>query len=94
MENKVAIEFQKTVSHNLEIDFKKVYDFVKADCKNDGIEDPDKWDVNDYFGNNIEYFIKEIYNYEIENNDWNEGAMDILFDNWQEWIDNLSIDEE
>ena len=83
MDNKFIAKFTETKEIDFELDFQKIYDFVKKAI----IEsNPDwkltKWDVYIDFGDNMDFYIEKIYNYNIEDNDPNDYAMDYIFKEW------------
>ena len=86
----MKVEFTESKKIDFEIDFQKIYDFVKKEYENDPDYEPTKYDIHDDFGDNMDYYIEKIYNYEVENNEDNEYAMDYIFKEWSKWIDNIN----
>ena len=85
--------FTETKEIELEIDFQKIYDFIKKEYENDQDYDPDPWDIHNDFGDNMDYYLKKIYGYIIEDNDSNDLAMDLVFNEWGDWIRDNKIDK-
>lgn len=97
MDNTFVVAFTEIKEIDFTLDFQKIYDFVKNEIINDDHDfHPNKWDVHNDFGDNMDYYIKKIYNYDIEDNDYNDFSMDYIFKQWSKWIDNyqFDIDEE
>ncbi len=86
----MKVEFTETKKIDFEIDFQKIYDFIKKEYENDPDYEPTKYDIHNDFGDNMDYYIEKIYNYEVENNEENEFAMDYIFKEWGKWIDNVN----
>ena len=63
--------FEEVKKIDFELDFQTIYDYVKNDQINaDHDYKPTKWDIHTTFGDNMDYFIEKIYNYEIEDTDF------------------------
>lgn len=85
--------FQETKEITLKLDFQKIYDFVKNEIiTSDPDYNPTKWDVLNDFGDNMDYYIKKIYDYNIENNDGNDYTEDYIFEEWGKWVENNITD--
>ena len=80
---------------SLDIDFQKIYDYVKKEYESDRGEVKDKWDIYNYFGDNIDYFIKNIYKYEIANDDEveyiNNLALDEIWNEFGNWLEKQEL---
>lgn len=95
MNNKFIAKFTETKEIDFELDFQKIYDFVKKSIiENDPNFKPNKWDVHNDFGDNIDWYIEKIYGYNIEDNEPNEYADDYIFEEWGKWIENNKLDED
>ena len=87
--------FQETKEITLKLDFQKIYDFVKNAIVESDIDwKPTKWDIHNEFGDNMDYYIEKIYDYNIENNDANDYTVDYIFKEWGKWIDNYKFDND
>lgn len=86
----MKVEFTESKKIDFELDFQKIYDFIKKEYENDPDYEPTKYDIHNDFGDNMDYYIEKIYNYEVENNEDNEYAMDYIFKEWSKWIDNVN----
>jgi len=86
----MKVEFTESKKIDFELDFQKIYDFIKKEYENDPDYEPTKYDIHNDFGDNMDYYIEKIYNYEVENNEENEFAMDYIFKEWSKWIDNVN----
>jgi len=84
--------FTETKEIDFNIDFQDIYNYVKAELEEDPDYHPTKWDIHVDFGDNMDYYIKKIYNYVIEDNESNEFTMDYIFKEWGKWIDNYKED--
>lgn len=95
MDNKFVAKFTETKEIDFELDFQKIYDFVKNSILE---SDPDwkitKWDVHNDFGDNMDFYIEKIYGYHVEDNDSNDYVMDYIFEEWGKWIDNYKFDND
>ena len=85
--------FEEVKKIDFELDFQTIYDYVKNDQINaDHDYKPTKWDIHVDFGDNMDYYFKKIYNYEIEDTDYNQASMDYIWEEWGKWIDNYNED--
>ena len=85
--------FEEVKKIDFELDFQTIYDYVKNDQINaDHDYKPTKWDIHTTFGDNMDYFIEKIYNYEIEDTDYNQAALEYLWEEWSNWIKNYNED--
>ena len=95
MDNKFIVKFTETKEIDFELDFQKIYDFVKNTIiESDTDWKPTKWDVHNDFSDNMDFYIKQIYGYIIEDNDSNDYAIDYIFKEWSKWINNYKFDIE
>lgn len=89
MDNKFVATFTETKEIDFELDFQKIYDFVKNfNIESDPDWKPTKWDVYIDFGDNITFYIEQIYGYNVEDNDSNDYAMNYIFKEWGDWVEN------
>ena len=49
--------------------------------------------IHTEFGDNMNNYLKKIYKYDIEDNEDNESTMDIIYNEWGNWIQTNKIDE-
>lgn len=85
--------FTETKEIDFNIDFQDIYNYVKAELEEDDPDyHPTKYDIHVDFSDNMDYYIKKIYNYEIEDNENNEMTIDYIFQEWGKWIDNYNED--
>ena len=49
--------------------------------------------IHTEFGDNMNNYLKRIYNYDIEDNEDNESTMDIIYNEWGNWIQTNKTDE-
>lgn len=95
MDNKFVAKFTEIKEIDFELDFQKIYDFVKNSIlESDSGWKITKWDVHNDFGDNMKFYIEQIYGYNIEYNDSNENSMDYIFEEWGKWIDNYKFDND
>ena len=95
MDNKFVVKFTEIKEIDFELDFQKIYDFVKnAIIESDIDWKPTKWDIHNEFGDNMDYYIEKIYGYNVEDNDSNGYAIDYIFQEWGKWIDNYKFDTD
>ena len=79
--------FKETKDFDLEIDFQKIYDHVKkSNIESNPNYNYTKWDVYNDFGDNMDYYIKEIYGYDVENNEYNDDVLNYIFNELSNWI--------
>ena len=86
----MKFNFIETKKIEFDIDFQKIYDFIEKEYKNDPNYNYnlDPWDIYTVFGDNLNYYLKKIYEYDVEDNEYNESAMDIIYEEWGNWIEN------
>lgn len=90
----MKFNFIETKEIEFDIDFQKIYDFVEKEYKSDYNSNPGPWDIHTYFGDNMDYYLKKIYEYVIEDNEYNESAMEYLYKEWGNWIENNKINKK
>ena len=89
----MKFEFEEVKKVEFELDFQKIYDYVKNDqIKADHDYNPSKWDIHTDFGDNMDYYLKKIYDFEIEDNDYNRETLYYVFQEWSKWIKNYNKD--
>ena len=89
----MKFDFTEIKKIELDIDFQKIYDFIEKEYENDPNYDLDPWGIHTEFGDNMNNYLKKIYNYDIEDNEDNESTMDIIYNEWGNWIQTNKIDE-
>jgi len=89
----MKFNFTETKEIEFDIDFQKVYDYVKKELESDPDYHPTPWDIHTEFGDNMDYYLKKIYGYVVEDNESNEYTMDYIFKEWGNWIQTNKIDE-
>ena len=89
----MKFDFTEIKKIELDIDFQKIYDFIEKEYENDPNYDLDPWGIHIEFGDNMNNYLKKIYNYDIEDNEDNESTMDIIYNEWGNWIQTNKIDE-
>ena len=89
----MKFNFTEIKKIELDIDFQKIYDFIEKEYENDPNYNLDPWSIHTEFGDNMNYYLKKIYNYDIEDNEDNEYTMDIIYNEWGNWIQTNKIDE-
>jgi hypothetical protein len=89
----MKFNFTETKEIEFDIDFQKVYDYVKKELESDPDYHPTRWDIHTNFGDNMDYYLKNIYGYVIEDNESNGFTMDYIFEEWGNWIQTNKIDE-
>ena len=89
----MKFNFTEIKKIEFDIDFQKIYDFIEKEYENDPNYNLDPWDIHTEFGDNMNYYLKKIYNYDIEDNEDNERIMDIIYDEWGNWIQTNKTDE-
>lgn len=69
-------------SHYIDIDFQKIYDYIKSD-------DPDIEiiDVYNTFIDNVSFYLRSIYECEDLEEEDNEYNINELIDSWGDWFD-------
>ena len=89
----MKFNFTEIKKIEFDIDFQKIYDFIEKEYENDPNYNLGPWDIHTEFGDNMNYYLKRIYNYDIEDNEDNEYTMDIIYNEWGNWIQTNKIDE-
>ena len=89
----MKFNFTEIKKIEFDIDFQKIYDFIEKEYENDPNYNLDPWDIHTEFGDNMNYYLKKIYNYDIEDNEDNEYTMDIIYNEWGNWIQTNKTDE-
>lgn len=84
--------FATVTYDDVSIDFKKIYDYVKKDYESDGETLKDKWEIFNYFGDNIQYFLEKIFNYKVDEvfdniKEFNDGVLDSIWSDFGDWIE-------
>lgn len=79
MENAKTYSIPVVVEKEVEIDFKKVYDVLRAEYPNDDI-----YYLGDTFGDNLSYYIKRALNVELPDN---EEIEDLIWSDFYEWLE-------
>lgn len=71
-------------THCVEIDFQKIYNYIKSD-------DPDIKiiDVYNTFIDNVTFYLKSIYGCEDLEEEDNEYSINELIDSWGDWLDKI-----
>lgn len=93
LKTNMKFEFEEVKKVEFELDFQIIYNYVKNDrIKNNPGYIQNKWDIHTDFGDNMDYYLKKIYDLEIEDNDYNHETLDYVFQEWSKWIKNYNED--
>ena len=89
----MKFNFTEIKKIEFDIDFQKIYDFIEKEYENDPNYNLDPWDIHTEFGDNMNYYLKKIYNYDIKDINDNEPTSDIRYNDCVNWIPKNKIDE-
>ena len=88
----MKIQFEKITYDELDLDFEKIYEYVKKDIQKDyDLGKIDNGTIIDHFGDNMDAYIEEIYGYKIsslgEAENYNSCVLDGIWEEFGDWVE-------
>ena len=85
----MKVSFQTTESTTRNIDFDKLYNYIKADLEEEKKQPATKADVFNRYTVGETYYLERVLGVEIEDNLQNDCILEDIYDEFRDYINNL-----
>ena len=95
IENKKKYQYEVIESHNMIIDFSKLYEYI---AKEDNTDDP--YEISTDFGDNTQYYLWQVFGVELKDYDIDELSfrntelMNEIANDFDNWVDQNKVFED